>query len=374
MIFLLRVRNFFHHKWRNWRLNYHLSMVSPFAPWAYVSYLSDVFNRQNDAGYMNGHQNRREAIEIVRVLNSSGYNVLVHNFSSPGRLPCLPVKLVFGLEPNFNRASAKYPSAKKIYYATGAHYRHQNSQVIKMTDYVNEKYGASIPYRRLVPEHNSYDIADEILQIGSKYTIETYDESQKNKITIIHQSTQAVCIVKSLDYSVENQYFFMASSGNMLKGLPLVFEYFISHPALTVNIVGPIEDDYYALMKSKLTPNIHFYGFLDVRSDKMAEIMSRCNFLIYPSGSEGGCPGAVLNSMKNGLIPIVTRWAAFDEIEEYGFLMETWNVESLEAGVDWSRSLRWEEICSLKSKCVNFVSNTYSLKKFSNEFKRFIDG
>lgn len=350
-----------------------MSMVSLFAPWAYVSYLADVFNHQNDDRYMNSHQNKKEAVEIVRVLNSLGYNVFVQNFMSHGRIPILPIKLVFGLEPNFNRASAKYSKARKIYYATGAHYRHQNNQVIKMTDYVNNKYGSSIPYRRLVPEHNSYDIADEILQIGSKYTVETYDAGQKKKITVIYQSTQAECRVKSLDYAEENQYFYMASTGNMLKGLPLVIEYFISHPSLIVNIVGPIEEDYYELLKSELTPNIRFYGFLDIRGDKIAEILSRCNFLIYPSGSEGGCPGAVLNSMKNGLIPIVTKWAAFDEIEQFGFLMEDWNIESLEAGIDWSRSIDREEICHLKSICADFVGNTYSLKEFSEEFTRFID-
>ena len=72
-------------------------------------------------------------------------------------------------------------------------------------------------------------------------------------------------------------------------------------------------------MKRKISPNIKLWGFMDINSDELTAIIDRCNFLIYPSGSEGGCPGAVINSMKKGLIPIVTPWAAFDGIEEYGF-------------------------------------------------------
>lgn len=65
--------------------------------------------------------------------------------------------------------------------------------------------------------------------------------------------------------------------------------------------------------------------------------------MIYPSGSEG-MPGAVLNSMKKGLIPITTRWAAVDNIEELGFLMPSWSIDGIDVGVKWALSLSKDQV------------------------------
>ena len=82
-------------------------------------------------------------------------------------------------------------------------------------------------------------------------------------------------------------------------------------------------------------------------------------------------PGAVLNSMKCGLIPIVTRWAAFDEIEEYGYVLDDWTIDAIDKGVKWSRSQSIESISKLKDACSLYVRKTYSLEQYKKEFKEF---
>lgn len=357
--------------------DFYVSKVSKNAPWVYVAYISGVFYNRDNLSVLNSHQNQREALAQVEIFNELGYNVYVQQFLSKGKIPKRKFEIVFGHEPNFVRASLQNPQAIKIHYVPGAYIDHRNGQIRKMTDYVNRKYNSSIPYRRLLEyddaNHDSksaYSIADKILMIGSKYTIETFPENLRSKIVTIHQSTQLTHTISNIQYASSNEFFFMGSGGNLLKGISLLVEYFSKHQEYKINIVGPIEPDVKDALSGIITSNIKMHGFVDVNSDEMLEIMGRCNFVIYPSGSEG-MPGAVLNSMKNGLIPIVTRWAAFDEIEEYGHVLENWTIDAIGKGIEWSNSLNKDKIIALKEKCSQYVDKTYSLEIYKQEFRDF---
>jgi len=338
--------------------------------WVFVSYIPYVFY-EKDISKRLAHQNQNEIIAIVDVLKRLGYNVYVMAYNSTDVLPDIDVSIVFGLEPVFARACEKYSNARKIYYATGAYYQHHNNMVISMTDKFNSIFNTNIPYRRLVSPHDSCEISDSILQIGSNYTINTYPSRLRSKIYTIHQSSQATAS-STLNYAKENEYVFMGSGGNMLKGLWCLIDFFCHNTEFTLNIVGPIEDDVMEIIRSRITPNIRIHGYLNVNSEKLQNILEKCNFIIYPSGSEGGCPGAVLNMMKKGMIPIVSRWAAFDEIEDYGYLLKGLDKESIHMAIEWSSKLTEEKITEIKKKASKFVCDTYSLERFSAEFEEFI--
>lgn len=351
--------------------NIYVHKVSKDAPWALVCYIPYVYYQKGNDAYLDQHQSHREAFVIDEVLTSLGYNVYHQTFCYDKPLPDIDFKLIFGLEPLFCKACEKYPNAKKIYYATGAYFEHQNNMIYRLTDEFNAKHNTQIPYRRTVAEHNSCQVADKILQIGSSYTIETYPEDIRKKISLIHQSSQAVRTVEVINYAPENEYFFMSSSGNMLKGVPQMIECFSKHPELTLHILGYMEDDVIATLKDSITPNIHIHGFMNVNSQEYIDIISRCNFTIYPSGSEGGVPGAVLNSMKNGLIPISTKWASYDEINDYGYVMDDVSVEEIEKGIAWTNKMSKEDIIAQKQNCAEYINHTYNLKTFRSEIKTF---
>lgn len=340
--------------------------------WVYICYIAQVFYHINDTQYLDSHQNKREAIVIANTFHKLGYNVYIQEFSSNKKIPNLNFSVVFGIEPNFYKACKKFPQAKKIYYATGAYFKHQNKQIHDMTNYINSTYKSNLTFKRLVKPHKSIEIADSILQIGSNFTIRTYPEQYQSKISLIHQSTQINSPSQIKKYAKENEYFFMGSGGNALKGLALLIEYFHKHPELYLNIVGPIENDFYNALKSQIGNNIKIWGFLNVNSLQFSQIVERCNFIIYPSGSEGGIPGAVINSMKKGLIPIVTPWAAFNKINNYGFLLEKWDIESINKGIKWSQSLSIETIEKLSKDCQTYVNQNYNITNFEKEFNQYI--
>ena len=357
------------------RKNYFVSKIDKNAPWVFISYLAEVFYNLHDKSYLNSHQNKKETIEIVKIFNNLGYNVYIQDYYSGAKLPKLKkVEIVFGIDILFDKACRYYNPKYKIYYGTGAFWRHQNKQIYTITDNFNKQYNSQIPYRRLTNENCSSEIADKILQIGSHYTIATYPEDLRNKITIIHQSSQLTNDTDNVCYSLENEYLYLGSSGPLLKGLSLLVDYFSNHKDNILNVVGPVEDDIYKALKNDLTDNIIFHGYMNVNSEDFKKITDKCNFLVFPSGSEGGCPGSVLTAMKKGLIPIVTPWAAFDEIEEYGYLLKNWDVTSIEQGIEWSHKLSKKEIELRKVKCKRYVSKTYNINRFSEEFYDYFKG
>lgn len=352
----------------------YVSITDKNAPWIYVSYITDIFFHKCDRKLLSYHQNRKETLVMEEVFRQLGFNVYFQSAFSKKPLPDdISPKLVFGIEPLFLVACEKWPDANKIYYATGAYFEHQNKQIKLMTDWVNQKYNLSIPYRRIVIPHKACQIADSILQIGSKYTVATYPIELQSKIQIIRQSTQSNMRQSPIKIaSNQNVFCFIASGGNMLKGIPLLIELFKKHSELELNLVGPIEGDYYQYLKDNITSNIHLHGFIDSNGEKMRELIEASDFILYPSGSEGGVPGAVLNAMKGGLIPVVTEWAAFDDIAEFGFLIKKWDLESLEKGLDWCLSMDDKSKLALKKKCSQYVIENYNIENFKKDFYSYM--
>ena len=344
---------------------------NPDLPWVFVSYIPYVFYIK-DKNQLASHQNQQEMIRMVEVFSELGYNVYVMSYTSKRKLPNINVKIVFGLDPVLQQANAKYKEAIKVYYATGAYYTHQTNMAIRMTDDFNSFFQSHIPYRRLVAPHDSCQIADKILLIGSNYTIETYPQEVRNKISLIHKSTQCSITIDEVKVAKGREFVFMASGGNALKGVGLLIRYFSIHTEYTMHIIGPIEYSVKKAINNALTPNIILHGFLNVNDSSFLSILERCNFLIYPSGSEGGCPGAVLNLMKNGIIPIVSKWAAFDEINEYGYMLEDISIQAIDRAVKWSCHLKEEDIIMMKKRVKQYTEETYNLDRFTSELKTFL--
>ena len=340
--------------------------------WVYISYIPEVFYNTWNIHYMEGHQSRKEMIKIVQIFNELGFNVYVSNFLSY-TLPDLNVELVFGVEPGFIEACKKYKKATKIYYATGAYFDHQNRMIKQRTDLFNKNKGTSYPYERMVNVFDHFDYADFILQIGSKFTVETYPNKYKNIITTIHQST-TLNIDKYFDiqFALDNEYVWIGGGGSILKGLDLVLDYFIQNPNKQIHLVGTINNDFLSIYKEKIGDNIHIHGFMNMNSNEFKAIINKCNYLIYPSCTEGGCPGAVINAMYYGLIPIVTPWAAFDEIEEYGILLNELSSNEIGLALEKAESISETECIQKKINCHNYVRKTYNLCQFSLEFEQYM--
>lgn len=355
-------------------LVHYTSKVSKNAQWAFISYIPESCYRKSEK-FLNGHQNRREMKRIVKVFNDLGYNVYVSNYST-NKLPNINPSIVFGLEPCFEAACKRWPNALKIYYATGASYMHQNGMIKKRTDEFNRKYNPvpKMPYQRLTTETNRYELADYIFQIGSKFTIETYPEYLRGKIKLIRQSSTLFTSGEdsSLNLNKKNRKTFISlvANGLILKGLDLLIEYFRKHPEYKLHLAGNVDCDFWEAVGGK-SDNIEYHGFINTSSEEFKRMAEESMFMIYPSCTEGGMPGAVINSMYFGCIPIVTRWASpsIESFDEYGFPIEELNVESITKSVEKAEALSNDELLTMCSKDHSFVKENYNLNVFESDLK-----
>lgn len=337
--------------------------------WAYISYIADIFHTCI-AG--NSHQNRREALIIGQVFNNMGYNTYIQQYDNNDyhRLRHYNFDIIFGLEPNIEAVAKLNPDALNIYYATGAYWQHQNNQVRLRTDEFNFRHSTSIPYRRLADEHFSAEHADAIIQIGNQTIIETYPPELRTKIHLVRQSTTEVSPLQRPRKVHRNQFLFIASSGNLLRGVPYLLDYFILHPESQLHWVGTQEEDVLAAYTNRITSNIHLYGFMDTTSPEFLAITQLCNFLIYPSGSEG-CPGSVLLGLKHGLIPILPRLLRLDGLN-CGYILDGFTHDHIQHAVDWTNGLSDCEIRRQSYQCQNYANANFTLANFHNDFHKVL--
>ena len=339
----------------------------------FVSYLSEPFWKKDDLSYMNKHQNRRETLIMADVLKSLKLSCRFTRLDKPHYL--LPnYDIVFGVEPNFIRACKNNPRAVKIYYATGAYYKHQNKVIQQRTDSFNKQNKTNIPYIRLVKEHNACEIADYIIQIGSKFTLESYPKDIRKKIITIRQSCHNFqfknFISQKLELYSRNDFIWMGSAGSILKGFDIVVDYFLTHPEYRIHIVGHIDEEVWNYYKQKIcnATNILVYGFVDLDSEQMQNIARMATFVIMPSASEG-CPGSVINLMKLGCIPIVTPYSAFDEIESYGVLINGYTSEYLGEAIKKVALLSDNEIKTKIMSTYKFANENFNAHVFQEDFR-----
>lgn len=346
--------------------------------WVYISYIPEVFQKKNDARYMLAHQNRREQIIISKIFQKLGYNIKIAFYESQKECDDRLYDIIFGLEPNFVTMCKKNPKALKIYYATGANWVNRNKMIKERTDSFNIKNNTDIEYTRLVDPHEGYQIADHIIQIGSSYTVRTYPIDLRDKIKTINQSSNFIgkCNLKrKINEASQKEFMWFGSSGSILKGLDLVLDCFINKPEYKLHVVGPIDEKfknhYDQILKRH--NNIHLYGFLDTTSETFLNLAYRCAFNIFPSASEGGSPGSVITMMKLGVIPIVSKWAAFDTIQNYGYLLNDLTTTSIEKAIEWSSSLTTSELEDLIKRNISHSEQTWNLSNFEKEMQTLLE-
>ena len=340
----------------------------------FISYIpGPLFKKKSDEKYFSKHQNRREITIIVKIFEEMHYNVHCRRFDKPILFP-KKYDIVFGLEPNFERVCKKNKNAIKIYYATGSYYKHQNRMIKERTDEFNQKNNTNIQYSRLVPQHNSCEISDYIIQIGGEYTLETYPKEIQKKVMTIHQSKidcdKRIIPDEKIRTSNSNEFIWIGSQGSILKGLDLIIDYFSKNPNQICHCFGQLENDFNQYVKTnKLKENIIFHGFVNIRSKEVQDILDRALFCILPSGSEG-CPGGILYLIEKGLIPIVSKYATFYSFKngENGILIEELSEIGLEKAINKTSSM---DRTKLKDIIYNnlVVASEYNLMSFENDFK-----
>jgi glycosyltransferase involved in cell wall biosynthesis len=272
------------------------------------------------------HTNYWESVEIARILNEMGYVVDIINRTAIRFDLEDKYELFIGIGAgdsgqHYPDIAKQVPSAIKIMYALGPEPKQSNKWVEDRYCSYSFRHGKHLgKMRRTIDKLDIDEVmkyTDVIITCGNEYIQNTYKKFNK-PIYRVYLSTHP-------DLKMDKTgrgFLYFGGNGNIVKGLDLVIEA-LTDTNLQLYICAPFEEEY----QPRLSPNIHWEGFVKVGSDKFNDIVSKCGYVILPSCSEA-CATSVTTCMRKGLIPIVTRATGID-IGDFGYLIENCSIIQL---------------------------------------------
>lgn len=283
-------------------------------------YVQDPFFKIN---VNSSHQAYLQILELVKIMDELGYNVDVINYQSEKVLLTKQYDAVFDIcvkEKPVYRKKLK-ADARKIVYFTGSESEFANNAELERIKNVEKRRGAKIqPRRQAYPILKEVENYDEAILIGNEYTLATYRGFKLQRPHVVPNTGYDFGDRFDITKRKTNNFLYFGSVGCVHKGLDLLLEVFAEKDfPCNLYVCGNFENekDFRDEYERELyhTSNIKPVGFIDIWSDKFAEICSECSYTILPSCAEG-MAGTICTCMSAGLIPICSKICGYAENPE----------------------------------------------------------
>lgn len=287
-----------------------------------ISYLSWPFRESNFSGKAKGHTNAAEVIVMAESWRNLGFRVEIVDWGNRSYVPPADCRVAIDIDRNLERwALSLAPNCCKIFHATGPKWIDVNIAELQRLQAIRERKGITLRPRRQVEFCRSAEIADQIVVLGNDYTAATFAPEKKPVTRIPISSAYEFPWPEQRDFaSAKNRFLWICSYGMVWKGLDLVLDAFSAMPDLHLTVCGrpEKEDDFFSLYRTELTEtsNINFLGWMDMGSERFAEIARTHAAVVHAASSEGGA-GSVIHCMHAGLLPVCTRETSVD-LEDFG--------------------------------------------------------
>lgn len=269
------------------------------------------------------HQNQWQVRMLAQEIGSFGYDVDVRDFDSTEPLKN-QYDLLVDIHPGFNTCCQgnvnMTSSCCRIAYMTG-----MNTSVATKNEQIRLKSlerrrGVRLPKERQHPPlSREIEQFDAFFFIGNQYNLDSYKEFSLPPVFFIKNNGYTFPWKSSVEQKNSRCFLFLASNGQVHKGLDLLLEVFSQKGFpfelyICSNVYS--EKEFCRVYETELfhTSNIHTIGFVDIMSEEFHRLVDVCSFSILPSCSEANA-GAVLTAMSAGLIPIVSKEAGFEDDE-----------------------------------------------------------
>jgi len=314
--------------------------------------------------------NRGIAQELPRALNELGFSVDVIDHRNTAFRPHEAYDLFIGHLPiNFERiARALDPDTSIVYFATTLEWQESNRRQERRLAEVKQRRGCSLGSRFCLSHESAKELAEAVICLGKRTSNSFVGYSNvllvENAAFPLNWSGW-----QTKDYrAARSSFLFFSGAGNVLKGLDLVLEAFAG-TTLEVYVCTALEPDFARAFKRELTafPNIHLENWIPARSPRFEELVSTCDWVIFPSCSEGH-PGSVIECMAHGLLPIVSD-AANLELPRGGIEIERLDAEAVRSAALRASQTDPGEIESAAKCLVDEVRARYSPERFRAAFK-----
>lgn len=258
------------------------------------------------------------------------------------------------------------------------HVCHQNNvSLSRVKDVFDKKHKWLAKSARFVDKTWTHQttFVDAIVALGNDVCADSYKKYYNGKIYTLNapffRTLNATDFIESRHSNAKYNFMWFGSSGLIHKGLDLLLDYFKDHTEINLHICGSIEHEadfvsvYYDELSNK--ENIIVHGFVDINSDKFSQILKQCAFVIFPTCSEGGCVSILTAIGNGGLIPIVTKEATINTMNQ--IWIEDFTLENIHLSIEEALRLDYDQIKDLQYKNLNYVLNTNSQDAYYDNLK-----
>ncbi|HEY7727647.1 MAG TPA: glycosyltransferase [Candidatus Eisenbacteria bacterium] len=269
-----------------------------------------------------GHQQTGQAREIARALGEFGYGVDVADWSEHRPILDGLYDLVIDLHPAERTLYDGHlaPGAVRLSWITGSNPSFSNAVERERLEELKRRKGVTlVPRRQVAPfPRERFESFDGMLAFAGPAALRTYEEFRLPPVHLLVNNGYDEITPTDPSRRDPRRFLFMASFGQVLKGLDRLLEAFAEEPALSLTVLSMFrrEPDFVRAYRRELTrlPNIRAIGFLNVGSKAFREIQAECGWLVLPSGSEGKC-GTITVAMSFGLPCVASGECGFEEPE-----------------------------------------------------------
>lgn len=315
------------------------------------------------------------AEELPRVLNELGFVVDIVSFENRSWRPQGHYDLFIGHPgSNFLRFAEEVgPSCTKLLFVTGAYWRESNRLLMERMAELTRRRGHILDSPRCVEreEDSALKVADGVICIGNEDTAATYPEDVRPLpvINAVYPVTWTQWRDRDYEHARRN-FLFFAGPGPLLKGLDLVIEAFLESPH-ELHVCQRYHRDFLRIYGPVLASagNIRVYGEVPMRGTIFKRLARKCAWVISATAAEGQ-PGALLECMAHGMIPMVPRSANLGT--DGVCLLPSVDVATLRGQIEAAVATPPDVCARTAEEVASLVVTNHSVHSFRQSLKRAV--
>lgn len=313
---------------------------------------------------------------IPKVLNQLGYQVDVMNWDDTAQIHGEYDLVIYHGGTNIDTIkNLKTSSNKLLYYSTGSYWKYHNTEEEKRLQYFEDRHHKRYKLDREIKdsEEVANSMADTIISLGNKDTARTYNKFKH--VYNLEGGSMPVSVPRKIVIPKDNiiGFVFIAGPGNLHKGLDILLDAWQALPPnYHLHIITYLDKEFIKLYKKQLykTQNIHTHGYVLQRSQQFYEIINTCQYSVLLSCSEGS-PGSVIESMCQGLIPIVTKQSHIS-IDGFGKKIAHVSVDRVEKALLNAGKVDRQSIAKKQKQLRKWAIKQFSVESYEHNLTKII--
>lgn len=340
---------------------------------ALLSYLVSPLLPPRDKRDRTVFSNLGIAQQIPQALNELGYTVDIIQFDSKGWKLSKRYDLFIGHGGvNFEDLLCQLPKESvRIYFSTGIYWKEMNiREARRLFDLALRRGYLLLPDRTIRhSEERATRDSDGIICLGNTGATDSYRDFP----LVIGINNAAYPVTwsdwKTKDFAKGRQHFlFFSGGGNVHKGLDLIVEAFVGTD-LHLHICQRISEDFASAYSRELReyPHIHVYGPVIMRSPQFESLAQLCNWVISATCAEGQ-PGAIIECMGHGLIPVLPESANID-LDDFGIRLQECTIGHIRETALETAQMSISECKKRSQLTLDTVRLAYTPERFNRSLK-----